>query len=208
MSYIAEGKRWLIAMKARTVKAMSTTCWPSHAPETPVHEMDHALRAGRTIQFRHPFRNQRHRSAAGAGAPYEVITDEEMIEGLSFASFPARRHHDHGARRGPHAPSSMEMISISAIDSRGNAQRDDASAGTMNDNPVDLDKRRGMAAQKATDIPPHPRRTSRPTPGCCATIRARSKSSCWRCRPPHGSRPRPRRVYVLNIYAAQLAPRR
>lgn len=54
---------------------------------------------------------------------YEVITDEEMIEGLSFASYrrvatmimvPSDR------------PSSMEMVSISSV-ALSDAQRDDAS---------------------------------------------------------------------------------
>jgi len=60
-----------------------------------------------------------------AGA-YEVVTDEEMIEGLSFASFrriatliivPA------AASRG----SAMEMVSIGSVD-LADAQRIDASA--------------------------------------------------------------------------------
>jgi hypothetical protein len=78
-----------------------------------------------TITFRHPFRIKGIDRLLSAGA-YEVITDDEMIEGLSFACFrrvatmimvPA------AAPRG----SSMEMISISAID-LADAQRDDASA--------------------------------------------------------------------------------
>jgi hypothetical protein len=77
-----------------------------------------------TITFRHPFRIKGVDRLLPAGA-YEVITDEEMIEGLSFASFrrvatmimvPA------AAPRG----SSMEMISIGATD-LNDAQRDDAS---------------------------------------------------------------------------------
>ena len=39
-----------------------------------------------TITFRHPFRIKGIDRLLSAGA-YEVITDEEMIEGLSFASF-------------------------------------------------------------------------------------------------------------------------
>ena len=39
-----------------------------------------------TITFRHPFRIKGIDRLLSAG-PYEVITDEEMIEGLSFASF-------------------------------------------------------------------------------------------------------------------------
>ncbi|MGH8337986.1 MAG: hypothetical protein ACRETL_14455 [Gammaproteobacteria bacterium] len=77
-----------------------------------------------TVTFRHPFRIKGIDRLLPAGA-YEVITDEEMIEGLSFASF----------RRiatmimVPAAPlgSTMEMISISPID-LSDAQRIDASA--------------------------------------------------------------------------------
>ena len=39
-----------------------------------------------TITFRHPFRIKGIDRLLSAGA-YEVVTDEEMIEGLSFASF-------------------------------------------------------------------------------------------------------------------------
>jgi hypothetical protein len=78
-----------------------------------------------TITFRHPFRIRGVDRPLPAGA-YEVITDEEMIEGLSFAAFrrvatmimvPA------AAPRG----STMEMISIGSVD-LSDAQRIDASA--------------------------------------------------------------------------------
>jgi hypothetical protein len=77
-----------------------------------------------TITFRHPFRIKGIDRQLQAGA-YEVITDEEMIEGLSFASF--RRVATMIMVRGaaPRA-SSMEMISISATD-LSDARRDDAS---------------------------------------------------------------------------------
>jgi hypothetical protein len=39
-----------------------------------------------TVTFRHPFRIDGVERQLAAGA-YEVVTDEEMIEGLSFASF-------------------------------------------------------------------------------------------------------------------------
>jgi hypothetical protein len=77
-----------------------------------------------TVTFRHPFRIRGIDRQLPAGA-YEVITDEEMIEGLSFASFrrvatmimvPAEARH-----------STMEMVSISSID-LSDAQRIDASA--------------------------------------------------------------------------------
>jgi len=78
-----------------------------------------------TVTFRHPFRIRGIDRQLPAGA-YEVITDEEMIEGLSFASFrrvatmimvPAA-----GQRN-----SAMEMVSIGSID-LSDAQRIDASA--------------------------------------------------------------------------------
>jgi hypothetical protein len=77
------------------------------------------------ITFKHPFQIRGLDRLLPAGA-YEVITDEEMIEGLSFASFrrvatmimvPA------AASRG----STMEMISIGSVD-LSDAQRIDASA--------------------------------------------------------------------------------
>jgi hypothetical protein len=77
------------------------------------------------ITFRHPFRIKGIDRELPAGA-YEVITDEEMIEGLSFASFrrvatmimvPA------AASRG----STMEMVSIGSVE-LSDAQRLDASA--------------------------------------------------------------------------------
>jgi hypothetical protein len=78
-----------------------------------------------TITFRHPFRIKGIDRQLAAGA-YEVITDEEMIEGLSFASFRrvATMIMVPGA---PPRSSSMEMISISAVDLT-DAQRIDASA--------------------------------------------------------------------------------
>jgi hypothetical protein len=78
-----------------------------------------------TVTFKHPFRIRGIDRQLPAGA-YEVITDEEMIEGLSFASFrrvatmimvPAA-----GQRN-----SAMEMVSIGSID-LSDAQRIDASA--------------------------------------------------------------------------------
>jgi hypothetical protein len=78
-----------------------------------------------TVTFQHPFRIEGIDHLLPPGG-YEVITDEEMIEGLSFASFrrvatmimvPA------AAARG----SAMEMISISSI-ALSDAQRIDAGA--------------------------------------------------------------------------------
>lgn len=78
-----------------------------------------------TITFKHPFRIKGIDRLLPAGA-YEIVTDEEMIEGLSFAAFrrvatmimvPA------AALRS----STMEMILISSI-ALSDAQRIDASA--------------------------------------------------------------------------------
>ena len=77
-----------------------------------------------TITFRHSFRIKGIDRLLPPG-PYEIITDEEMIEGLSFASFrrvatmimvPAAVH-----------SSTMEMFSIGSVD-LSDAQRIDASA--------------------------------------------------------------------------------
>jgi hypothetical protein len=78
-----------------------------------------------TITFLHPFRIKGIDRLLRAG-PYEVITDEEMIEGLSFASFRrvATMIMVPGA---PPRSSTMEMISISSVD-LADAQRIDASA--------------------------------------------------------------------------------
>jgi len=78
-----------------------------------------------TITFRHPFRIKGIDRLLQAG-PYEVITDEEMIEGLSFASFRRVATMIMVPGAAPRA-SSMEMISISATDLT-DAQRIDASA--------------------------------------------------------------------------------
>jgi hypothetical protein len=77
------------------------------------------------VTFKHPFQIRGIDRLLPAGA-YEVVTDEEMIEGLSFASFrriatmimvPA------AGSRG----SAMEMLSIGSVD-LADAQRIDASA--------------------------------------------------------------------------------
>jgi hypothetical protein len=78
-----------------------------------------------TITFRHPFRIKGIDRQLSAGA-YEVITDEEMIEGLSFASFRRVATMIMVPAAAPRS-SSIEMISISAIDLT-DAQRIDAGA--------------------------------------------------------------------------------
>src|ERR1700737_942312 len=66
-----------------------------------------------TITFKHPFRIKGVDRLLPAGA-YEVITDEEMIEGLSFASFRRVATMMMVPAAAPRS-SAMEMISISSI---------------------------------------------------------------------------------------------
>ena len=75
------------------------------------------------VHFKHPFRIKGVDRLLPSGA-YEVITDEEMIEGLSFPSF--RRVATMVMVPGI-TPSSVEMISISSVD-LSDAQRNDASS--------------------------------------------------------------------------------
>jgi hypothetical protein len=78
-----------------------------------------------TVTFRHPFRIKGIERQLQAGA-YEVVTDEELIEGLSFPCFrrvatmimvPGAPPHHH----------STEMLSINSID-LADAQAADATA--------------------------------------------------------------------------------
>lgn len=78
-----------------------------------------------TVTFKHAFRIKGIDRLLPAGA-YEVITDEEMIEGLSFASFRRVATMIMVAAAAPRN-SAMEMISISSI-ALSDAQRIDASA--------------------------------------------------------------------------------
>jgi hypothetical protein len=78
-----------------------------------------------TIRFKHPFRIKGIDRLLAPGA-YEVITDEEMIEGLSFASFRRVATMIMVPAAAPRT-SSMEMISIGSLD-LSDAQRDDAAA--------------------------------------------------------------------------------
>jgi hypothetical protein len=79
-----------------------------------------------TITFKRPFRIKGIDRQLQPGA-YEVITDEEMIEGLSFASFRRVATMIMVPGAAPRS-SSMEMISIAAAD-LADAQRVDA--GTL-----------------------------------------------------------------------------
>ena len=78
-----------------------------------------------TITFKHPFRIKGIDRVLPPGA-YEVITDEEMIEGLSFASFRRVATMMMVPAAAPRS-STMEMVSIGSVD-LSDAQRIDASA--------------------------------------------------------------------------------
>ena len=78
-----------------------------------------------TVTFQHPFRIKGIDRLLPPGG-YEVITDEEMIEGLSFASFRRVATMIIVPAAAPRN-SAMEMISISSI-ALSDAQRIDASA--------------------------------------------------------------------------------
>jgi hypothetical protein len=80
-----------------------------------------------TITFKHPFRIRGIDRLLPPGA-YEVITDEEMIEGLSFASFHRVATMIMVPAAGPRS-STMEMISIGSVD-LSDAQRIDAIASS------------------------------------------------------------------------------
>jgi hypothetical protein len=78
-----------------------------------------------TVHFRHAFSIKGIDRQLPAGA-YEVVTDEEMIEGLSFASFRRVATLIMVPCAAPHH-ASTEMISINSVD-LSDAQRIDASA--------------------------------------------------------------------------------
>jgi hypothetical protein len=75
-----------------------------------------------TVTFKHPFRIRGVDRQLPAGN-YEVITDEETIEGLSFAAF--RRIATMILVPGAASASMQEMISIGSVD-LADAQRIDA----------------------------------------------------------------------------------
>ena len=78
-----------------------------------------------TVHFRHSFRIKGIDRPLPAGA-YEVVTDEEMIEGLSFASYRRVATMIMVPCAAPRQ-SSTEMISIGSVD-LSDALRIDASA--------------------------------------------------------------------------------
>src|ERR1700733_12104763 len=77
-----------------------------------------------TVHFKHPFRIKGVDRLLPSG-DYEVVTNEEMIEGLSFASFRRVATMIMVPAAAPHS-STMEMISIGSVD-LADAQRIDAS---------------------------------------------------------------------------------
>ena len=80
-----------------------------------------------TITFKHSFQIKGIDRVLPPGA-YEVITDEEMIEGLSFASFRRVATLIMVPAAAPRS-STMEMVSIGSVD-LSDAQRIDASAAS------------------------------------------------------------------------------
>jgi hypothetical protein len=78
-----------------------------------------------TVHFKHPFRIKGIDRLLPSGA-YEVVTDEETIEGLSFASFRRVATMIMVPTAAPRG-STMEMVSIGSVD-LADAQRIDASA--------------------------------------------------------------------------------
>jgi hypothetical protein len=76
-----------------------------------------------TVTFRHPFRIRGVDRVLPAGS-YEIITDEEMIEGLSFAAF---RRVATMIQVPAETGRAIELMSIGSVD-LSDAQRMDASA--------------------------------------------------------------------------------
>jgi hypothetical protein len=85
-----------------------------------------AIRSRReTVTFKHPFRIRGIDRMLPAGA-YEVVTDEETIEGLSFKAFRRIATMINVPAEGSHGLA-MEVVSIGSVD-LADAQRIDASA--------------------------------------------------------------------------------
>jgi hypothetical protein len=99
-----------------------------------------------TVVFKHPFRIASIERLLPAGS-YEVITDEESMEGLSFPSF--RPVATMMMVPAPPPRSSVEMVTISSIDLSDS--REPMRWRPDSDAPVDLDKHRRGAAPN-TDI--------------------------------------------------------
>jgi hypothetical protein len=100
-----------------------------------------------TVVFKHPFRIASVERLLPAGS-YEVITDEESMEGLSFPSFrPVATMMMLPAP--PPRSSSVEMVTISSIDLSDS--REPMRWRPDSDAPIDLANHRGMAGRN-TDI--------------------------------------------------------
>jgi hypothetical protein len=100
-----------------------------------------------TVLFKHPFRIASVERLLPAGS-YEVITDEESMEGLSFPSFqPVATMMMVPAP--PPSSSCVEMVTISSIDLSDSLEP--IRWRPENDTPVELANRRGMAGP-FTDI--------------------------------------------------------
>jgi hypothetical protein len=100
----------------------------AHAVRAPLQDRSRkavmTIRSRReTVTFRHPFRIRGVDRVLPAGS-YEVITDEEMIEGLSFAAF---RRVATMIEVPAEAGRAIELVSIGSVD-LSDAQRIDASA--------------------------------------------------------------------------------
>jgi hypothetical protein len=110
------GKVWLIRPKGRMLALQR--------PNAACERQSMTIRSRReTVTFKHPFRLRGVDRLLPAGS-YKVITDEEMIEGLSFAAF--RRVATMIEVRAE-IGMAIEMISIGSVD-LADAQRIDASA--------------------------------------------------------------------------------
>jgi hypothetical protein len=114
-------KGWLFPVEGRMVIWHQVSVGPVKAGVMTIRSRREA------ITFKHPFRIRGIDRLLPAGT-YEVITDEESIEGLSFAAF--RRIATKIMVRGATSASTREMISIGSVD-LADAQRIDA--GTPNE---------------------------------------------------------------------------
>src|SRR5439155_6496723 len=94
-----------------------------------------------TVEFEHPFRITSFERILPAGS-YEVITDEELMEGMEGLSFPSFRPVATMMMvpAPPPRSSFVEMVAISSIDLSD--AREPMRSYSVNDAPVDLDKHR------------------------------------------------------------------
>jgi hypothetical protein len=97
-----------------------------------------------TVVFKHPFRIASVERLLPAGS-YEVVTDEESMEGLAFPSFRPIATMMMVPTLPPRSPS-IEMVTISSLD-----LSDAREPMRWRDAPIDLDQHRGRAAPN-TDI--------------------------------------------------------